>query len=44
MRTNVTKVTAAYASSRTTLKVAYFGNEEIKIFFSYGFLKMTNNI
>jgi len=35
MRTNVTKVTAAYAISRTSQKVAYFGNEKIKTFFSF---------
>jgi hypothetical protein len=33
MRSNVTKVTAAYAISRTTPKVAYFGVREDKTFF-----------
>jgi len=41
----MTKVTVAYAISRKTQKVAYFGNKKIKIFFfSDRFFKMTNNI
>ena len=35
MRSNVTKVTAAYAISRTTPKVAYFCIREDKTFFSF---------
>jgi len=37
-RSNVTKVTAAYAISRTTRKVAYFGIREDKTFFYTDFL------
>jgi len=46
MRANVTKISAAYAISRTTRNVAYIDNERIKhFFFSYRFsFKMTNNI